>query len=68
MTERLSPTCGIEHVDVRERDLNTVDWESMDAVALFGGDLSEHAIARAEGLVVVGSATDNLEIPSIETL
>ncbi|MGK5630570.1 NAD(P)-dependent oxidoreductase [Streptomyces sp. URMC 123] len=66
--ERLAPTCDIQYLDVREASMAEVDWPAVDAVALFGGELTPDMLDRARRLAVVGSETDNLGIEAIESL
>lgn len=68
LEERLSPVCDLQYIDVRTSSLEDVDWAGIDAVALFGGELTEDMIRRATRLAVVGSETDNLGIASIGEL
>ncbi|MCL7458186.1 NAD(P)-dependent oxidoreductase [Micromonospora echinofusca] len=68
LEQRLSPTCDIRYLDVRESDLAAVDWADIDAVALFGGDLTQDMIAAATRLKVVASETDTCGIEAMDAL
>ena len=48
----------VKHVDVRQIVLANLDWSAIDAVALFGGELTSDILGRAKRLKVVGGVTD----------
>ena len=56
--QRLQQVAELVYVDVRRARLVDVDWETYDAVALFGGEMTERMLDRAIQLKVVGGITD----------
>ena len=56
--QRFKNRAIVEHVDVRQMVLANLDWSAIDAVALFGGELTSDILGRAKRLKVVGGVTD----------
>ena len=56
--DRLKDTCELKYIDLRERALEDFDWSEVDAVALFGGEITGPILGRAQALKVVGEITD----------
>jgi D-3-phosphoglycerate dehydrogenase len=56
--QRLHQIATVKHIDTRKTSLTDIDWNGIDAIASFGGELTENIIERADQLKVVGGMTD----------
>lgn len=56
--QRLKEIATVQHVDLNKTSLTDLDWKGIDAIALFGGELTEAIIAQSDRLKVVGGMTD----------
>ena len=58
LVQRLHGVADVTQVDGSKESFSHVDWNEIDAVALFGGELTENILDEATHLRVVGGITD----------
>ena len=56
--DRLKDSCELKYINLKDRSLEDFDWAEINAVALFGGDITTDILDSAPELKVVGKITD----------
>jgi D-3-phosphoglycerate dehydrogenase len=66
--QRLKGVATVTYLDIRKTSLTDLDWKNIDAIALFGGELTEDIIQQANRLKIVGGMTDGQGPSSFDLL